>query len=546
MKKSITILSACMAALIALLAFTSCGTTVTDSQTTDDTSLQALQSIEVDETGATAIVFDGETASVAGTGASVQDTDVIIGEGGTYTVRGETTDGRIVVDAADADVTIILNGAQIACADSSAIYVYKAAKAIVYAKEGTTNTLSDGTSYTYDDAYASKTDEEPNACLYSKADLILAGSGSLTVNGNAANGVTSKDTLLLDTLDLTVQAANNGVTGKDSLSVKDATVTVTAEDDALRATNDTDEALGYIVTSGATLDLTAGSDGMQVETYAALSDTTATVRTGGGSEAQLGDDASAKGVKAGTDITIDAGSYTFDCADDAVHANGNVTIRSGELSITSGDDAIHADNSVDIDDGTIEITAHEGIEGTLITINGGKISIHASDDGINAAKKDDSVTPTVEINGGEIEIEMGQGDTDGVDSNGDIIINGGTIRVTGQSTFDYDGKGELNGGEVYVNGEKVTTLPNQFGGMGGGRQGGLNGERPQLPDGEMPSFADGERPQLPDGEIPSFADGERPQPPDGEMPSFADGERPQRPQSGKNTQSGSTASGSET
>ena len=57
---------------------------------------------------------------------------------------------------------------------------------------------------------------------------------------------------------------------------------------------------------------------------------------------------------------------------------------------------------------------------------------------------------------------MGQGDTDAVDSNGDIIINGGTINVTGQSTFDYDGTGTINGGTVICNGEKVTTLPNQM------------------------------------------------------------------------------------
>ena len=65
---------------------------------------------------------------------------------------------------------------------------------------------------------------------------------------------------------------------------------------------------------------------------------------------------------------------------------------------------------------------------------------------------------------------MGSGDTDGVDSNGNIVINGGTINVTGQSAFDYDGTGTINGGTVICNGEKVTTLPNQF--MGGGMQGG--------------------------------------------------------------------------
>ena len=73
---------------------------------------------------------------------------------------------------------------------------------------------------------------------------------------------------------------------------------------------------------------------------------------------------------------------------------------------------------------------------------------------------------------------MAQGDTDGIDANGDIIINGGTVRVTAQFPFDYDGKAELNGGDVYVNGAKVTQLINQFGGS--------PGEPPKRPDGSFP------------------------------------------------------------
>ena len=64
---------------------------------------------------------------------------------------------------------------------------------------------------------------------------------------------------------------------------------------------------------------------------------------------------------------------------------------------------------------------------------------------------------------------MGPGDTDGIDSNGNITINGGTIAITGSSSFDYDGTGVINGGTVTVNGQQVTTMPNQMmgGGMGG-------------------------------------------------------------------------------
>ena len=74
------------------------------------------------------------------------------------------------------------------------------------------------------------------------------------------------------------------------------------------------------------------------------------------------------------------------------------------------------------------------------------------------------------MNGGEVTITMGAGDTDGVDSNGNIVINGGTISVSGQSTFDYDGTAEYNGGTIIENGVETNTMTNQTfgpGGMGG-------------------------------------------------------------------------------
>ncbi|MBQ6539450.1 MAG: carbohydrate-binding domain-containing protein, partial [Oscillospiraceae bacterium] len=125
---------------------------------------------------------------------------------------------------------------------------------------------------------------------------------------------------------------------------------------------------------------------------------------------------------------------------------------------------------VEISGGTFAITAHEGIEGTYILISGGEIGIQASDDGINAARKSTAYTPTVEITGGTVSVTMGAGDTDGIDSNGDIVITGGTVSVNGNSAFDYDGSATFTGGTVYINGQQVTALPNQMmgGGMGGG------------------------------------------------------------------------------
>ena len=179
------------------------------------------------------------------------------------------------------------------------------------------------------------------------------------------------------------------------------------------------------------------------------------------------------GIKSKGNILIENGTYEINTTEDGIHSNDSVKITGGTINIKSSDDGIHANDVLEINDGKISVNAAEGLEATYVKINGGTINISASDDGINAAQKSDDYTPTVEINGGYITITMGQGDTDGVDSNGNIIINGGTISVTGQSTFDYDGTGTINGGTVICNGEKVSTLPNQFGGqMGGGMQGG--------------------------------------------------------------------------
>ena len=133
-------------------------------------------------------------------------------------------------------------------------------------------------------------------------------------------------------------------------------------------------------------------------------------------------------------------------------------------------------------------------------IRSGDISIQASDDGINAAYKSDAYTPTVEITGGNLTVTMGAGDTDGIDSNGNLIISGGTVSVTARSAFDFDGSVSFTGGTVYVNGQQVTELNSQFmggrGGMGGmGGQGG-HGSFGTPPDmsGDIPAGFGGQPP----------------------------------------------------
>ena len=197
-------------------------------------------------------------------------------------------------------------------------------------------------------------------------------------------------------------------------------------------------------------------------------------------------------IRAKDSLAIADGTFKLVTGNDGLHAEngddeslGNIYITGGDFNIQVTDDAIHANSLLQIDGGTFDITGAEGLEGTYIKINDGTFLINASDDGVNAAYKSSAYTPTFEMNGGTLTILMGAGDTDAVDSNADLIINGGTLDITGQSAFDYDGTAQYNGGTIIVNGQTVDSISGQMmgrgmghgngRGMGGNMTGGKNG-----------------------------------------------------------------------
>ncbi len=429
--------------------------------------------------------YDGSEAVMLSPGE-----ELTITEAGTYILSGTYTDQMLVVAAGDEDkVQIVLDGVTMTNSEGPAIYVQNADKGFITAAEGTENFLSDGADYTLTDG-----DTTLDAAVFSRDDLTLNGSGSLTVNGNYKHGVVSKDDLVVTSADLTVTAVNAGLNGKDCVKLSGASDSVTAGTDGIRSDNASETDRGFISVIDSTLTVTAGKDGIQAENSFLAENSEISVTSGGGagtagtagrtfgpwSSFGTVSNESSKGVKSGTSIEISGGSLTVDSLDDSVHTNGSVTVFSGTFDLRSGDDGIHADEVVTIAGGTFSITAAEGIEGTVIRISAGDITVQASDDGINAAHKSSVYTPSVEISGGTVSISMGAGDTDGIDANGNITISGGTISITGSSAFDYDGTASLTGGTVIVNGQQVTSLQNQFGGMGGfgggaGGQGGQNG-----------------------------------------------------------------------
>lgn len=405
------------------------------------------------------ISLNGSSASSESAGVEIDGSVITITEAGTYSLSGVLSDGQVIVDTTDEEVArLILNGVDITSNNSAPIYIKDAEKAILILAENSQNTLTDATVY----AYTSTEEDEPNAVIFSKANLTLHGSGSLTVFGNYNDGISSKDGLIIAGGNITVNAADDGIRGKDYLVVKDGTLTVTATGDGLKADNEDDAALGFITIEKGSLNITAGGDAITAQTDIIVSDGELTLASGGGSGTWLDETTSAKGIKGVVSVTIDGGTFTINSADDSIHSNGDITINNGTFQLATGDDGMHADTTLTINGGEIVISeSYEGIESAVITINGGSIHINSSDDGINVASGADGsgANPGMFGGGGQGNQPGGKaGGGPGLDmfsATGDyyLYINGGYIVVNADGDgIDVNGAVEMTDGVVLVNG----------------------------------------------------------------------------------------------
>ncbi len=284
-------------------------------------------------------------------------------------------------------------------------------------------------------------------CIYVKsADKVFVtttdSENSLSVTGTfTADGTTNTDAVIFSKSDLTlnglgtltIESTDNGITTKDDMKITGGTIDITCVSDALEA-NDS-------------ISVAEGS------------------------------------------ITISSQNNGLNASDDDDDTTGWVYLCGGSMDITASNNGVKAATIVQIDGGVLTIQANEGIEATCVQINGGTIDITAADDGINAGQKSSAYSPVIEINGGDITVNMGQGDTDAIDSNGAIVVSGGTISITAQSPFDYDTTGTYNGGTIIVNGETVNAITNQM--MGGPGMMGDGMQPGGMPQGGMPQGGPG-------------------------------------------------------
>lgn len=457
---------------------------------------------DYDTAGSTAITFDGSDISIDGSGASVEGGILTIRAEGTYILSGTLDEGMVIVDVEKTGkVQLVLSGTSITSQVSAPIYVRQADKVFITLAEGTENTLTSGECFTAVDG------NNIDATIFSKEDLTLNGSGSLTVTAPSGHGVVSKDELTITGGSFTITSASHGLSGKDNVCISGGSFTISSGKDAIQADNDEDPALGFVYISGGIFDLTAQGDGISASSTLTIDSGSFTMETGGGSVngenktsggwGMMGggpggmggpggwgggwsdttqdskDSTSIKGLKSSGNMTVSGGNFTIDSADDAIHANASITITGGSFTISSGDDGVHADDTLHITGCTMTISeSYEALEALHIAISGGNFTLCATDDGLNAAGGVDSSgfggnrggdqfggrggpggmggnsDGSIEISGGSIHVNASG---DGIDANGYLLISGGYVVVCGPTmgdtaTLDYDTTASITGG----------------------------------------------------------------------------------------------------
>lgn len=431
----------------------------------------------------------GETITIDGEGATASNQTVRITQAGTYLISGTLEDGQIQVEVGNQEeVNLVLNETQISSTTGAPILITQSAKTTITLMEGTQNVISH--QMVMNDG--EEVSKEEKAAIFSQDDLMITGTGSLTVDAKTYNGIVSQDDLVIEGGNFVIESANHGLKGKDSVVIEEGTFKMTTKGDAIQSDQGADEEKGFITIRGGDFDLVAEQDGIQAQTKLVIEGGTFKIETGGGYEAgavkettsqppfnrgasataETATTPSAKGLKAGQELVIEGGSLTINSADDALHTNGSLWMNGGEVTLSTGDDGLHADETVEVNGGTVDIlTSYEGLEGQVVRVNDGVIRLVATDDGINAAggmdgsgfmsffnptttAQQESESGWIELNGGWLYVNASG---DGLDANGSIIMTGGVVIVEGPTSghdgiLDFDETFDLQGGQLIASG----------------------------------------------------------------------------------------------
>jgi len=447
------------------------------------------QDLSWDASSETAIDLSNPTAT---DGVTVEDGTLTITKAGTYKLSGEYQ-GQIKVETADSDaVRLVLDNANITNSSGAALNVVNADEVILYSASGTTNTISDGADYT------ATGEDDPDAVVYSKADMTIAGEGTLKVNGNHEDGIHTSDGLVIASGTLEVNAANTGIKGKDYVDILGGTINVTAQQDGIKSTNDTDEGQGWTRLSNGTVTVNAGDDGFKASRVVEISGGSLTVEqsdegieaqyinvSGGDVNVTSADDGMNASLKTSNSESTDSSANTSDAANQQQNNQQQGSLPGGQQSGTSNQQQQGMGQPPAMSGSSQDGTSQNGTSGTAQQQNntqnqgnqnmgqppampGGNAQDGTSQNGTTGTGQQGMGQPpqggmpgggggtfevidaAINVSGGHVTVNA---EGDGIDSNGVTTLSGGTLIVNGPSqggnaALDTNGDLLLNGATV--------------------------------------------------------------------------------------------------
>jgi len=388
-----------------------------------------------------AIALNGDSVKISGNGVYYNDGEVVITGAGKYVFSGTLTDGSIVVDAyASSKVWILLDGVDIYCSDNAAIRVEQAEKVFLTLAEGSENSLESGSEYT-----SEALNDNVNAALWAADDLTINGSGSLTVTAGYKHGIKCKDSLTITGGTIVIDAPQDGIHSNDEFLFTAADLTINAGDDAIHSDIDIYVESGTILVNecyegfeapiidiaGGDITLYPSDDGFNAN--GGSSTMMGMGGMGGGMPADMG-------TMPGQQSTESSEEGSTERAENANSAEASGTENAGT------EPPAMPDGEMPSDMGEMPELPADMQQST---------DVAASDIATSDAESEETY---IRISGGSITIinETGN-DADGLDSNGDIYITGGDIRISlantgSNSAIDYasenNGVCEISGGTV--------------------------------------------------------------------------------------------------
>ena len=398
------------------------------------------------------ITLSGDSAKVSGNGAYYNDGSVVITGAGYYVFSGTLDDGNIVVDAYDSSkVFILLNGVDIYCSDDACLRVENAEKVFLTLAAGTENRMESGETYSQ-----TALDDNTGGTIFAHDDLTINGSGNLNIVANYKHGVDANDDLKITGGTISVTAPEDGLHVNDSFRLANASLAIAAGDDAIHS--DTD-----IYIESGTLLITECYEGVEAPIILVAGGDIMIYPTDDGFNANGGSSGFGNfGGGGGMGGGFGRGSR-----------DGSTNSEDGESSVERPDfddfDGEMPDFSEMFENGEMPTPPDwsesdgkrpERPDGEMPEM--GEMPDMGNQENAEASSDSEDTETYIRVTGGNIMIinENAQ-DADGLDSNGSIYIEGGTILVSlngngSNNAIDYGsesgGVAEISGGTIIAAG----------------------------------------------------------------------------------------------